>query len=168
MLDKFLQDHAVLRQMGESLIALLDLPEMPDPQELAERRWRLSSHVMQHLALEDRYLYAKLLNDPRPDVRAKGECFQQELSSLFGDYVEQGKYWTQERIAADWHGYRHKAKQRVLIMFARVDREEAELFPLIEDATIDASTKVPHSTNWARDAFAIKDAMVNTAGINAA
>ena len=83
MLDKFLQDHAVLRQMGESLIALLDLPEMPDPQELAERRWRLSSHVMQHLALEDRYLYAKLLSDPRPDVRAYADADGAEHPDAF-------------------------------------------------------------------------------------
>ena len=165
MLDKFLHDHAILRQRGESLIALLDRPEMPDPQELAEARWRLSSHVMQHLALEDRYLYAKLLNDPRPDVRAMGQSFQHELASLFADYVEQGKYWTQERIAADWDGYRHKARDRVLVMFARVEREEAELFPLIENATIDASIQVPHSSNWARDAFAIKDAMTKVAAM---
>lgn len=163
MLDKFLHDHAILRQLGESLIALLELADMPDPELLAETRWRLSSHVMQHLAFEDRYLYAKLLSDPRPHVRATGEPFQQELASLFGDYVEQGKYWTQERIAADWDGYRHKAIERVHVMFARVEREEAELFPLIHDATIDASTQVPHSSNWTRDAFAIKDAMTKVA-----
>lgn len=159
MLDKLLQDHAILRERGQSLLALLDLSEMPDQQVLAETRWQLSGHVMQHLALKDRYLYAKLLTDPRPDVRAMGEEFHRELAALYADYCEQGKYWTQERVAAEWETYRHPAKARVLAMFARVEREEAELFPLVYDASIDISTQVPHSSNWAREAFAIKDAM---------
>jgi hypothetical protein len=159
MLEKLLHDHAVLRERGERLIALLDLPSMPDPQVLAHTRWQLSSHVMQHLALEERYLYAKLLSDPRPHVRALGESFQRELAALYADYSEQGKYWTQDRIAADWDAYRHPAKARALAMFARAEREEAQLYPLIQGASIDVSTHAPHTSNWTRDAFAIKDAM---------
>ncbi|WP_446654063.1 hypothetical protein [Blastomonas sp.] len=159
MLERMLLDHAVLRERGESLMALLDRSEMPDQQLLAETRWQLSGHVMQHLALKDRYLYAKLLNDPRPHVRAIGEEFHQELAALYADYCEQGKYWTQERVAAEWEAYRHPAKARILAMFARVEREETQLFPLVYDASIDISTQVPHSSNWAREAFAIKDAM---------
>lgn len=162
MLNKLLQDHAVLREKGEALIALLDLPAMPDQQVLAQTRWELSSLMMQHLALEDRYLYSKLISDPRPHVRSIGEKFQQELLDLYAHFSEQGKYWTQDRIAGDWDGYRHPARSRAHIMFARIEREEAELYPLIADASIDVSSHSPHTANWARDAFAIKDAMTVT------
>lgn len=159
MLDKILRDHAILRERGENLIALLELKEMPDAKLLAEVRWQLSSHVMQHLALKDRCLYTKLLNDPRAHVRTLGEMFHRELTDMYVQYSEQGKYWTQERVAANWEAYRHPAKARVLAMFARVDREEAELLPLVRNAAIDITTQVPHSSNWTREAFAIKDAM---------
>lgn len=168
MLQKLLDDHAMLREKGEALIVLLDLPVMPDRHVLAELRWQVSSLMMQHLALEDRYLYAKLINDPRPDIRSMGERFQQELIGLYAHFSEQARYWTQDRIAADWDGYRHPARQRAHIMFARIEREEAELYPLIKDASIDLSTQVPHSANWTRDAFAIKDAMINSAASGAA
>ena len=159
MLNKLLQDHAMLREKGEALIALLDLPSMPDRQILAQMRWEVSSLMMQHLALEDRYLYAKLISDPRPHVRSIGERFQQELLDLYAHYSEQGKYWTQDRIAADWDGYRHAAKRRTHVMFERIEREESELYPLIAGAAIDINSHAPHTTNWAREAFAIKDAM---------
>lgn len=163
MLEKLLHDHDVLRERAGKLIVLLDLPVMPDPELLGQARWELSGYVMQHLALEDRYVYAKLLADPRPHVRALGQNSQDELKALYTEYARQGQYWTQERIASGWDLYRRPAKKRVLQMLERIDREETELYPLVHDAAINVSTHAPHSTNWARDAFAIKDAMTKTA-----
>lgn len=160
MLDKLLHDHATMRAKAQALLALLDLEIMPDPGVLADTRWQLSSFIMQHLAYEDRHLYSKLLSDKRPHVVATGKKFQAELAELFGKYAEHAQFWTPDRIAADWQGFRTTARQRIVGMHARIDHEELELFPLVADASIDTGASAAPTNNWARDAFAIKDAMV--------
>ncbi|PXW75890.1 hypothetical protein C7451_10651 [Blastomonas natatoria] len=159
MLNRLLRDHALLRARGETLLGLLDLPEPPDPAVLADARWQLTSQIMQHLSLEDRHLFGKLLADPREEVRALGNRFQAELADLFTHHAEHARTWTPERIAADWQTFRSASRHRVLEMFARLDREEEELYPLAREAKIDVDSYGPHSFNWTRDAFAIKDSI---------
>jgi hypothetical protein len=155
-----MRDHAIMRDKADVLLELLDRDSMPPSDALADARWQLSSHIMQHLAFEDRHLYAKLMADPRPHVLETGRRFQAELTDMFADYTVHAKRWTPEAIAADWDGFRASARIRTHEMFARIDREEAELFPLACDAHIDTKTNAPPTANWARDAFAIKDAMI--------
>lgn len=163
MLDKLLHDHATMRAKAQALLALLDQDNMPDPGVLADTRWQLSSFIMQHLAYEDRHLYSKLLSDERPHVVATGKKFQAELSELFGKYTEHAQFWTPDRIAADWQGFRTAARQSIEGMHRRIDHEERELFPLVADASIDTTGSSAPTNNWARHAFAIKDAMVKGA-----
>lgn len=160
MLERLLRDHAIMRERGEALLALLDQSDPPPAAILADARWQLTSHIMQHLAFEDRHLYAKLLNDERSLVRETGRRFQAELADLFSSFADSAQYWTPEHIAADWSAYRDMARSRLLKMFARIDREETELFPLADDADIDLAEHGLPSHNWTRDAFTIKDAMV--------
>lgn len=164
MLERLLRDHALMRERGRTLLGLLDQPEPPPSDVLADARWQLSSHIMQHLALEDRHLYTKLLQDDRPHVQEAGRRFQAELAELFGCFAESAQQWTPERIAGDWDTFRSMARSRLVKMSARIDREEAELFPLVYDAAIDVSAHGLPSHNWTRDAFSIKDAIVNGLG----
>lgn len=164
MLKRLLRDHAIMRERGDTLLALLDQSEPPPSDVLADARWQLSSYIMQHLALEDRHLYTKLLNDDRAHVQQTGRRFQAELAELFGSYAESAQFWTPERITADWDNFRSMARTRLLRMYARIDSEEAELFPLAYDAAIDVSAHGLPSHNWTRDAFSIKDAIVNGSG----
>ncbi|MFN3818651.1 hemerythrin domain-containing protein [Blastomonas sp.] len=164
MLHRMLRDHVVMREKADALLALLDCAKMPDGLLLADRRWQLSSHIMQHLAFEDRHLYAKLLRDERPHVREIGRKYQAELAELFTAYSQHARFWTPARVANDWNGFRTASRKMTLGMFARIDREEAELYPLAADAAIDISSNVAPTTNWAREAFAIKDAIIQGAG----
>lgn len=163
MLDRLLRDHAIMREKAEALLRLLECETMPEGQALAVLRWQLSSHIMQHLAFEDRHLYAKLLRDDRPHVRGVGHKFQSELAELFASFSQHAQFWTPARIAGDWDGFRAASRKMTLDMFTRIDREEAELYPLATDAAIDIDTNVAPTTNWAREAFAIKDAIVHGA-----
>lgn len=163
MLDRLLRDHVIMRERAEAVLQLLDCPAMPAGQRLGELRWQLSSHIMQHLAFEDRHLYAKLLRDERPHVREVGRKFQSELTELFASFSQHARFWTPERIAGDWDGFRTASRRMTLDMFARIDREEAELYPLATDAAIDIKTNVAPTTNWTREAFAIKDAIIHGA-----
>lgn len=159
MLDRLMRDHVIMREKAELLLQLLDAPAMPPAHVLSGCRWQLSSHIMQHLAFEDRHLYAKLLRDDRAHVLETGKRFQSELAELFGGYAEHAQFWTAERIASDWDGYRISARAKIQEMSERIDREESELFPLVCEADIDIASHIAPTTNWARDAFAIKDAM---------
>lgn len=159
MLERLLHDHAIMREKGEALLGLCDRSDPPPADLLADARWQLSSFIMRHLALEDRQLYSKLLNDDRSHVREIGRRFQADLAALFDGFAEGAVHWTPERIAADWENFRSSARQRVHGMLTRLDREEAELFPLAYDAAIDLAAYGVATHNWARDAFSIKDAM---------
>lgn len=163
MLNKLKQDHATIRIKAQTLVDLLDQDAAPDRAILADARWQVSSFIMQHLAYEDRHLYSKLLRDHRPQVAETGRQFQAELAELFASFSRHAQHWTPDRIAADWHGFRSAARPIVFGMFARIDREERDLFPLAADASIDTDTSVAPTSNWTREAFAIKDAMVKGA-----
>lgn len=167
MLDRLLRDHTIMREKAEDLLRLLDRETMPAGAMLAEIRWQLGSHIMQHLAFEDRHLYAKLLRDERAHVRDIGRKFQSELAELFTTYSQHAQCWTPERIAADWDGFRSASRRMTLAMLARIDQEEAELYPLATDAAIDIATNVAPTTNWTREAFAIKDAITHDLNLSA-
>jgi hypothetical protein len=157
MLAIMLQDHERLRQCAERLAVLIDAPQPCDMAALAAARWDLGSTMMRHLAYEDRHLYSKLEQDVRPAIKAAGHAFQTELRDKFDAYAEHAKSWTPERIAADWTGYRTAVAGFLAMLMARIDREERELYPLVDEAKIDTRTSAPVRNNWAREAFAIKD-----------
>ncbi|MDK2755157.1 MAG: hypothetical protein KYX66_00305 [Blastomonas fulva] len=163
MLDRLLRDHRLIREKAQALLQLLDHETMPSRALLAETRWRVGSHIMQHLAFEDRHLYAKLLQDERLHVREKGQQFQAELATLFAEYAQHAQYWTPDRIASEWSRFRVESRRMTLAMFARIDLEEVELYPLATNAAIDMKTNVAPTTNWTREAFAIKDAITKGA-----
>ncbi|MDM7954904.1 hemerythrin domain-containing protein [Blastomonas sp.] len=163
MLDRLLRDHVLIREKAQVLLHLLDSETMPSRAVLAETRWNLGSLIMQHLAYEDRHLYAKLLHDSRADVRETGRQFHSDLATLFAAYASNAQHWTPDRIAQDWDGFRADARRMTLAMFARIDLEEAELYPLAAGAAIDLKTNFAPTTNWTREAFAIKDAIIQGA-----
>lgn len=159
MLDKLKQDHAIMRDKARALSDLLSNEAMPEAQVLADTRWQLSSFIMQHLAFEDRHLYSRLPRDERPHAVALGEIFQADLAELFTTFAAHAQFWTPDRIASDWHGFRSTAREMIARMELRIDREEAELFPLFAVPGLDQATKGTPTNNWARKAFAIKDAI---------
>lgn len=160
MLDRLLRDHEVIRKKAHVLLDLLDREHMPPRSVLAETRWTLGSQIMQHLAYEDRHLYAKLLHDERADVRETGRQFHSDLATLFAAYASNAQHWTPDRIAEDWDGFRAASRKMTLAMFARIDLEESELYPLAAGAQIDLKTNYAPTANWTREAFAIKDAII--------
>lgn len=168
MLTKLLHDHATMRVKAQALVDLLNQDTPPDRAVLADTRWQLSSFIMQHLAYEDRHLYSKLQSDHRSHVVDTGKQFQAELAELFSSFSQHAQFWTPERIAANWEGFRTSARGMAVAMFARIDREERDLFPFAADARIDTGPSCAPTSNWARDAFAIKDAMVKGTTINRA
>lgn len=157
MIERMLADHARLRACADCLEALLVSADVPDPESLAAARWALGSTMMQHLALEERHLYAALRDDPRAHVRRIAEAFQNDLVTSFGPYADHAKSWTPERVSGDWDTYRTQTLALLQTMRARMTREETELYPLVERNGIDTRHSGLPGRNWTREAFVIKE-----------
>jgi hypothetical protein len=156
MLDKLRDNHRQLEASAARLSALIDA-DHPDMAALPAARWDIGTRIMQHMALEDRHLFANLARDTRPAVRELARRYQAEFARHVADYGEHAKGWTAERVLADWAGYRVMTRRQLELLAARIRQVETELFPLARAIPLDAAQQP--STSWARQAFAIKDSL---------
>jgi hypothetical protein len=160
MLKRLYDSHRCLEASAASLAALLDAP-VPDERALKAARWDIGTRIMQHLALEDRYLFSHLLADQRPDVAALARQFQTRFAQYMADYAEHAKSWTAERVAADWAGYKAVTRKQLALLGERIRLVETQLFPLAGAKPLIASGAP--SVSWAKEAFAIKDSIIGRA-----
>ena len=156
MLDRLRRSHRGLEAAGAEIAALLDAPA-PDPVALPAARWNLATLMTQHMAMEDRHLFAYLVEDPRPEVSRIGRQYREEFVGYFGSYADCAKRWSAERVAKDWAGYRVEARHQLRLLSERIEQVERGLFPLVEGCSINGRGTV--STNWAREVFAVKDSV---------
>ena len=75
MIDRLCEGHRQLELCAQRLAQLLDALQ-PDMGILTEARWEIGTKIMQHLALEDRHLYAILAANSDPDAAAIGREYQ--------------------------------------------------------------------------------------------
>ncbi|QUT04245.1 hemerythrin domain-containing protein [Sphingobium phenoxybenzoativorans] len=160
MIERLLQDHDKMRSLAKELSEILSQPYPADLDHLAELRWDMASTIMTHLAFEDRAFYSKIEADPREHVRVLALKFRAELSEKFREYSAHTRNWTPARLQMEWSAYRACALEFLNWLIDRADREEKQLFPLITTGMVDSSSRNLTSVNWAREAFAMKDAIV--------
>lgn len=156
MLERLRNQHDLLRAFAEDLLGLIGSEQLADADLLAASRWRLSRMLLQHLSLEERYVYRPLERDPRPEVNIVAHAFSRELEDSFGRYEEHMHHWTPERIADDWQCYRRAARHLLDFLLERLDREERELYPMLNEEA-DIGLRSPKDRNWAAQGFIIRD-----------
>ncbi|MBB4154495.1 hypothetical protein GGQ80_002408 [Sphingomonas jinjuensis] len=156
MLNRLRRSHRGLEAAGAEIAALLNA-KAPDPVALPAARWNLATLMTQHMAMEDRHLFAYLVKDPRPEVARIGRRYREEFAGHFGSYADYAKRWTAERVAEDWPGYQIAARDQLRLLSERIAQVERDLFPLVEGCSINGRGAI--STNWARDVFAVKDSI---------
>lgn len=103
----------------------------PDPKALADCRWRLLRLISGHIAYETAHLYPALR---RCGAHAEdaGKRMASELERLTGQLHAHVREWTGERISGDWAGYRRTSYTLIDMLTARMDREEQDLYPLLD------------------------------------
>jgi hypothetical protein len=156
MLERLRNQHDLLRAFAHDLLGLLGSDRAADPEALAASRWRLSRMLLQHLALEERHVYRPLERDPRADVNMIAHGFSRELEDSFTRYQEHMHHWTPEAILEDWPTYRRAAGHLLQFLLERLDREERELYPLINDEA-DIGMRSPNDRNWAAQGFIFRE-----------
>jgi hypothetical protein len=162
MIDKLCNQHRLLRAFVTEILDLVSLQAPCDQQKLAEARWRVARMLHQHLAAEERLVYRPLERDPRPEVALLAHAFRRELDDSYARYEQHLDHWTYDRIRTDWLTYRTAVRHMAAFLFARMDREEAELFPLL-NAEPDIGMRTPGDRNWAADGLAVREKIAQAA-----
>ena len=131
-LDTLLAQHRELRALAGTYRAELDRTQ-PDLAALGTCRWTLARLISTHLAHEASHLYPTLRR-ASPQAIAAGERFASEIGQLTEALGRHVREWTVARIEDDWRGYRKASQDLIAKLSARMDKEEAELYPLFREA----------------------------------
>ena len=159
---RLLHEHSKLRSLGADLVGLVSTAEPCDFSELARRRWGLARMVHLHLAYEERHLFIPLAADPRPEVRAANEKAKRGVEQLHSLYKAHVEKWDAAQVASNWPEFQASVKTMVMRMIVKIDREEADLFPLIETDVQIGSNWQPGMRNWAGDGVALQSLITGT------
>lgn len=159
MLNRLLASHRSIEATAAQLAMLLD-HATPDIERLMAARWELATRMMQHLALEDRHVYANLAASDDPQSAAIGRRYQQVYAEHLENYATHARQWTNERIVAEWSRYRDVTREQLRLLQERIDLVEHELYPLAT-TEIDVDQRQQPSRSWARAAFDLKDVLAS-------
>ena len=107
-----------------------DLP--PPSTELYLLRRELSSALIRHLKAEDWLLYPRLLVSPNQAIARTALSFSEEMGGLAEAYTKYAERWGSYAIQSDWDGYRTETADIIQTLTNRIQREDRELYPLLE------------------------------------
>ena len=155
-IDRLLQEHHKLRDLGAKLADVVGVTQPCDLDELGCRRWDLARMVHQHLAYEEKQLCPRLENDPRPEVRTLAATHKMGIENLHNTYKVHIERWTNEEILSRWLEYQVAVLALVARMNARLDCEERQLFPALPREPAAERCWRPGTRNWAGDAIALQ------------
>ena len=130
--ETMLSQHAELRTLGIEYERELG-KAAPDLAALAKCRWMLARLVSAHLAYEGAHLYPAL---ERAGGRAAelGRAMSTEMAELGAQLGDHVRKWTSDGITNDWEHFALTSKAMIDTLKARMEREERELYPLLQIA----------------------------------
>ena len=83
----------------------------------------------------------------------------EQLHSLYKAHVEK---WDAALVASKWPEFQAAVRTMVMRMIVKIDREEADLFPLIEADAQPGRNWQPGMRNWAGDGVALQSLITGT------
>lgn len=101
--------------------------------ELRAMLAKLRGALKVHLAMEDKSLYPSLLAHQDPNIATLARRFSEEMTGLAGTFLDFTKGWA-ERGAMEKapEKFRSELKAVARMLTLRMDREDRELYPLLE------------------------------------
>lgn len=131
-LIKLHAEHAHLVDIVGRLSALIKQREPPVAGDLFKLRHELTSTLIAHLKAEDWVLYPRLISSRNAHVAATARSFSDEMGGLADTYRGYTNKWTALSIVYDWPGYCHDTALVLEALVSRINRENRELYPLLE------------------------------------
>lgn len=108
----------------------------PFPQEAKARedfnavRTRFRTELIAHLKREDWVLYPSLLASDDRQLADTAQNYVDEMGHISEAFTDYSRRWLPDAIAADWPGYSAATNAILGALAARIEREDAELYPL--------------------------------------
>ncbi len=155
-LDQFFAEHRRLRACAEEMAAIARQPDPPDIDRLNDTRWRFCRALLRTLTLKDRMIYPRLRLHAAPDARAAAERFCHSTTADYEKFASHTRRFPPDVVLSDWRSYAVAVRLRIAEVIDRLDHEERELFPWLEDTPRLASVPFSQGTNWAADAWRIR------------
>lgn len=134
LIKKYCEQHKALLEVAETIIERLDADRLAtDAEEVSLDLSRLLGLLTLHLAMEDNVLYPQLLKKDDPVVFETARRFMDEMGGISGEaksFVE--KWPSAAAIQTASEEFVTDASQLLMVLSERIDREDRELFPLLE------------------------------------
>ena len=98
---------------------------------------RLAGKIKIHLMEEDKYMYPELLHLDDTELRIMAEEYIDEMGDLANQYVKfKNEYNTGSKIAKNKEAFLDASKEMMKILKTRIDKEDNELYRIIEERRI--------------------------------
>ncbi len=101
-------------------------------EELSALRWKINRILLAHLAKEDRLVYPALISSDNRDTASMAHLISAEVGDLADKWRHYLSYWTVSRIREDGDAFGAQTIAVEQALLARIEREEADLFPLLQ------------------------------------
>ncbi|MCE1193171.1 hemerythrin domain-containing protein [Acidovorax sp.] len=133
-LDKFKHQHTDILRSIATLRALAHAGVEIHAGSIAQGIVAMSGTIKLHLAVEDQVLYPALQRGGNPDLARMGRQYQSEMASIASAYDAFARRWnTAENVRRDPQGFREEANAVLRRVFERMQREDRDFYPRIEE-----------------------------------
>ncbi len=129
---KLRDDHDALLKLISLFRDILRQPVAPAGIDLVNFRSAFSKELLAHLTREDWLLYPSLLQSSDKLIASTAQTFMDEMGGLLAAYKTWSGDWPTERIIADWQTFAAETSAVLDALGERIDRENNELYPLVE------------------------------------
>ena len=131
-LNQLRREHVELAGMALQLSRMVAQDVPPPPRDLYKLRMNLTCALIRHLKTEDWVRYPRLLRSANERISLTSRVFGAEMGGLAAEFGDNANRWGSDAIEEDWKGYQLETADILRILTLRMDREERDLYPLLE------------------------------------
>jgi serine/threonine-protein kinase len=140
----FRRQHEELASLGAEILAMVGSAESVAENAAAVRKVvaRFAGKLKMHAAMENEALYPRLLQHRDPLVRAKAKSLFDEVERIYSTFGAYAAKWpTVDAIGADPAAYAKDTRRALATLWARMMRENDELYPMVDESDDPRSIK---------------------------
>ncbi len=131
--DKLKKQHSDILALIQQIDTLAGQDLKNNAKEIAFQINSLSGKLKMHLMSEDQFLYPSLMNSENSSVKNTAQKFNQEMGGLadkLGQFVQ--NFNTASKILQNEGTFTVEAKKMFQLIIDRTNREDRQLYPLID------------------------------------
>ncbi len=132
------QNHKIT-ELANVLSYLLEERRMCDNEVTCSLFFEYVERVQEHLDMEDKHLYSKLLAHKDNNVCSTGQRFltgASEIKRVFSAYIKKWCPKQRDRLnIGDYESFRRETEEMFEIVLRRIQDETEKLFPLVREVT---------------------------------